>query len=336
MIVSKQLGDLEPEKKDFQVSVIIATYNRADYLVETLLDLARQKTPLGLNFEVVVADNASKDRTADVVRELAKDFPVPLHYLHEPKQGKSHALNAALRVARGEFFLFTDDDTKLPQDWVAQVYRTFVEYHADGVAGPVRPLWTKERPRWLSDRMAKQMGMVDHGPEPFVIKDEALSFIGPNSAYRRSLYLEMGGYLPGETAEDVEFFLRAFRSGRKLVYQPAAGVQHKVQESQMTRRYLSRRMFRQGRGNASGLQEMDKNRTIFRIPLWVPRYFLWLHVEALGSLLKGDREEAEWHWLRRHLYRGIIYYCFQDWLHRRPLRRDRPPVVRDAAPGAAS
>lgn len=313
-----------------QATVIIATYNRAELLTETLLDLARQRMMGDDEFEVIVADNASTDDTRKIVEDMIRSFPVSLRYLHEPAQGKSYALNHAIAQARGDVIVFTDDDTKLPANWVAQYLTSFRETEADGIGGPVRLLWLKPRPAWLTERLAKQMGVVDYRDERFTVEDKRYCFIGPNCAYRASLYRELGGYMPGESSEDVEFFLHAFRAGKKLVWEPAVAVGHKVQESQMTRDYLKRRFFRQGRGNASGSQENFKGPALCRIPLWVIKQYLLMPFQALGCLLRGDREEARWILLNRYLYAGFIYFCFQDWRHRRPLKRTRPEVFKSA------
>ena len=74
-------------------SIIIATYNRAKELVDTLQGLTRLKT--ASDWEVIVADNNSKDATRQVVESAQASFPVPLRYVFEATQGKAAALNTA-------------------------------------------------------------------------------------------------------------------------------------------------------------------------------------------------------------------------------------------------
>jgi glycosyltransferase involved in cell wall biosynthesis len=92
------------------VSVILATRNRAALLAETLDALAKQRWPRD-RFEIVVADNGSTDDTRILVESFARadDTPV-VRYLFVAEPGKSHAVNAALRFARGDVLAFTDDD----------------------------------------------------------------------------------------------------------------------------------------------------------------------------------------------------------------------------------
>ena len=81
-------------------SIIIATYNRAKELVDTLQGLTRLKT--ASDWEVIVADNNSRDATRQVVESAQASFPAPLRYVFEGIQGKAAALNTAIREARGE------------------------------------------------------------------------------------------------------------------------------------------------------------------------------------------------------------------------------------------
>src|SRR5205085_10732193 len=88
---------IEPRMK---FSIIIPTYNRADELRETLGSLARLNP--ASDWEVIVADNNSRDPTKAVVDQASNTFPVALRYLFEPEQGRCAALNAGIRAARGQ------------------------------------------------------------------------------------------------------------------------------------------------------------------------------------------------------------------------------------------
>jgi len=59
-------------------SVIIATYNRARLLRQTLASLGTQVLPAGLDWEIVVVDNNSKDDTREVVDSCARQSGIPM------------------------------------------------------------------------------------------------------------------------------------------------------------------------------------------------------------------------------------------------------------------
>ena len=88
------------------VSFLIATHNRRDVLLRTVGEAVRCGLPEGA-FEIVVVDNASSDGTTDAVRER---FPSVILLSQSTNDGPC-AKNEALKVARGEFVVFLDDDS---------------------------------------------------------------------------------------------------------------------------------------------------------------------------------------------------------------------------------
>ncbi len=85
-----------------KVTFVICTYNRADYLDDTLNSIFQQDLT-GLNFELLVVDNNSTDQTPEIVekyQELTGKDDKPMHYIKETKQGLSHARNRAIRETR--------------------------------------------------------------------------------------------------------------------------------------------------------------------------------------------------------------------------------------------
>ena len=83
-----------------KATVLIATYNRAGLLDETLSSLRALHVKAGRLWDVIVVDNNSTDDTRAVIERQAGDFPVPLRYLFEARQGRSSALNAGIAPER--------------------------------------------------------------------------------------------------------------------------------------------------------------------------------------------------------------------------------------------
>ena len=81
------------------VTVLICTRDRAGYLEEAIASLAATGT--APSWELIIIDNGSSDRTATVVSDAARTFPVSLRYCFEPRPGKSFALNTGLNEAAG-------------------------------------------------------------------------------------------------------------------------------------------------------------------------------------------------------------------------------------------
>lgn len=307
-------------------SVIVATYNRMASLRAVLEALAAQQTGGRLTYEVIVTDNGSTDATESMVSALSRAYPVRLRYVRETRRGKPHALNAALALAAGDFIAFTDDDTVIPDRWLAALHEACRRHQADGAGGPVRPVWITPRPAWLTDGLLRQLGMVEYGAAPFVITSPEQILIGPNCAYRKALFTRLGGFQPGDPAEDTDWFLRALRAGARLVYEPAAALGHQIDGDRLTPKSLARRLFRHGQGYGLRLQEQRNRRTVCRVPLWVVRTHLGLHAKALAALALGESGRAREHWLMRHVYAGVMQQCAADWLRRKPANGARPAV----------
>src|ERR1700688_3961163 len=103
------------------VSVIIATRNQRALLARTLDALLRQRWPAD-RFEIIVADNGSTDATRVIIERAAARPAAPyIRYLFVARPGKSHAVNAALDLARGDILAFTDDDVRADPAWLQAI-----------------------------------------------------------------------------------------------------------------------------------------------------------------------------------------------------------------------
>jgi glycosyltransferase involved in cell wall biosynthesis len=101
-----------------KVSVIVCTYNRCRSLARALESLSASVMPATAEWEVLVMDNNSNDGTREVAQRFCELNPSHFRYLFEPTQGKSHALNTAIRESSGEILAFTDDDVAVEPSWL--------------------------------------------------------------------------------------------------------------------------------------------------------------------------------------------------------------------------
>ncbi|HWL73044.1 MAG TPA: glycosyltransferase, partial [Burkholderiaceae bacterium] len=104
------------------ISVVVATYNRPDALAAVLRSLQKQSDR---EFEVVVADDGSRNDTAQVVQRAHAAFPVPLTHVWQEDAGFRLAAvrNRATARARGNYLVYLDGD--------CIVRRNFVRAHRD-------------------------------------------------------------------------------------------------------------------------------------------------------------------------------------------------------------
>jgi glycosyltransferase involved in cell wall biosynthesis len=86
-----------------KVSVIIPTYNRADYVSFAVESVLRQSMQ---DFEIIVVDDGSTDDTP----ERLKQFGSKIKYIHTHNQGKAPALNIGMQIAQGQYIAYLDSD----------------------------------------------------------------------------------------------------------------------------------------------------------------------------------------------------------------------------------
>ena len=101
-----------------EFTVFTATYNRAHLLHRVYRSLGAQTFR---DFEWVVVDDGSTDRTESLIREWRVEAKFPIRYLYQRNQGKHVACNRAVRTARGRFFLTLDSDDACVPDALAKL-----------------------------------------------------------------------------------------------------------------------------------------------------------------------------------------------------------------------
>ena len=287
-------------------SIVIATYNRARDLDSTLASLAMLR-PDG-PWEVIVVDNNSPDDTRTVVERAGTTFPVDLRYVFEGQQGRSPALNAGIRAARGKIIVTTDDDVRVPADWVNAAAAGLAAHDCAFVGGRVLPIWKAPRPAWIPNHGGKQwavIALLDYGDEP--IEFGARVPLGVNMAFRRSAFDRAGvldpmtgrraGTLLGQEVR--EWCIRARRAGLRGFYLPDMVVEHIIPADRLQKTYFRKWFYWRGISRAllyerSGLDMEAPERTTLdfsRVPhiAGVPRY---LYRKALTAML--DWARASW------------------------------------------
>ena len=103
-------------------SIIFSTYNQPDWLEKTLLGFAAQDRH---DFEVVVADDGSREETRQRIDALRPRLPFDLQHVWQPDDGfqKCRILNKAILASRSDYLVFTDGDCVPRRDFVSQHIR---------------------------------------------------------------------------------------------------------------------------------------------------------------------------------------------------------------------
>lgn len=323
------------------VTILICTYNRAGLLGSTLDSIAVLRTPEAISWEVLVVDNNSTDDTRAVVEDRQGSFPVPLRYAFERRQGKSFALNSGFALARGAIIAYTDDDVRLPPDWLEHAVRPLLE-RADiaYTGGPVRPMWEAAPPRWLEPfgNLGGTIAVKDHGPAPFVFEERRKTPLGVNMAVRRELVERVGGFRIdlGRTGgsllgqEQAEFFYRTREAGARGLYVPDMVLEHHVPARRLTHAYFRRWWYWKGisqarvhriHGRTELGVDLTRVRRLFGVPLFLLRSFAGDAFAAVRALARGrlrvavEREMMAWY------AAGYAREQLSAWTGQRPRRK---------------
>jgi glycosyltransferase involved in cell wall biosynthesis len=313
-------------------SILIATYNRARLLEETLAAVQALAHPPACDVETIVVDNNSTDDTAAVVARAARG-PLAIHYLREPRQGKSFALNRALSHASGDILVLTDDDVLPDGDWLARIVQDFREHEVTFVFGKVLPRWDAAPPADLLTREAQDiwgpLALLDYGNDAASYRPEDTGQrlpIGANLAFRRSAVVAVGGWRTDlgkvnntlTSGEDHEIFARLRRLGLYSgYYDPDVAVQHHVPPARLRRSYFRRWFFWHGKTKALMLDDLYFDLDLSRAPhlAGVPRFLYrqaaeqacrWMRALAGSSRLEALIEE-----LRMLEYVGLCVQCWR-------------------------
>jgi glycosyltransferase involved in cell wall biosynthesis len=187
------------------VSVIIPTYNRKEFLQQTLASLARQEWAAA-PFEVIVIDDGSTDGTAAVA---GQDFPFPLRYFYQENRGDALARNTGAEKSQADVLNFVDDDIVVMPGYI----RHLVEAH---VAAPNRivvgteHLWLEQSPPAVPPPATEEEAAILSIPFAKVCSN--------NMSIRREAYCALGmmhdlGFHGSSMWCDVDFTYRAYRQG---------------------------------------------------------------------------------------------------------------------------
>lgn len=104
---------MSPEEiKQHRVSLIVSTYNRPDAL-RVCLDSVKHQTILP--YEVIIGDDGSRSETADTIKEISRNFPVPIKHVWHEDNGFQLAMmrNKSVAASSGDYIIEVDGDVFL-------------------------------------------------------------------------------------------------------------------------------------------------------------------------------------------------------------------------------
>lgn len=233
-----------------RITISICTYDRYDVLPKAIASAANQSMSADA-YRIIVVDNSPDHKRARATGKKFSSIP-NLTYLVEETPGLSNARNVSARECGTEFIAYMDDDAVASTKWIEEIVSAFDEFGESAaiVGGRVDPIWSVPRPPWLHDSMLGSLSVVNWGGERRVAAPGEW-FAGTNISFRTAQILENGGFATnlgriGSGAsllsnEEVHLVEQIRAGGGKLIYAPAAYVDHLAEPARLTRTWFRKR-----------------------------------------------------------------------------------------------
>ncbi len=170
-----------------KTSFVIIAYNEERNIAATLDSIFAQDNLQ--DYEVVVVNDGSRDRTLQLVQAVAREYPELKIVDLQPNKGRGAARAAGLAAAQGDYLAFVDADIVLPKDWLSRCMSYMSEYDAcGGIAVPDGDVAWVHRVFKLSPKVAPHTTKVSGG----------------NGLFKRAVFEKIGFDPNKRNGEDVD------------------------------------------------------------------------------------------------------------------------------------
>jgi cellulose synthase/poly-beta-1,6-N-acetylglucosamine synthase-like glycosyltransferase len=263
-------------------------------------------------------NNASTDRTKEIVEDYVAHYPQRIKLLYEMQKGSWFARNKGIQEARSEIISFTDGDCVADPNWLSQLVRTFRESSAQAVQGKILLATPIPEDTWIPEWFIKQrLAHVDYGEKDFLMEEEDL--VGANMSFRKEIFKQYGLFNGSVSlSQDTEFSRRITREGVIRHYCGKAIVHHFYDPERITEKCFLQQSYLWGK--AVVLYDPQKISDV--------RYFLYCvkqifkhAISLIPGYLRHNRQEVFFtkckifsHWGR----------CVQLWQNF--LKKERYPL----------
>lgn len=292
-----------------RLSLVIATYNRAEQLMVTLGSVAMQSAAPE-TWECIVVDNNSSDDTRQRIVAFAKQHSrLNIRYIFEKNQGLSYARNAGITASCGDIVAFIDDDERIVEEFITAYIELF-DQHPDAMAagGKIIAEYPTGRPRWMSHYTEQPIANpMDFGESVRLFPTGRIPG-GGNMAMRRRLFDTVGVFNTslGRTGkrllggEESDLFERIARLEYRVYYAPRAVMYHIIPAEKLTHDYFVRLATNTG---ISQRTRAEQNNRLAK--LYIGELMKWA-VTLLLSLIHRPAQSQYLILMRWYISKGIF------------------------------
>lgn len=193
---------LAPEEQPM-VTIMIPAHNEELMIESTIVYLFEQINYT--NYDVLVLDDGSTDRTAEIVRTLQVRYPQLRMISIRQNKGKAHAFNIGMHFANSEYILSNDADTVPEPDALMKYMQYFIHDRDLNTAAVTANMDVQNRTKLIGKSQTVEfssiVGVIKRSQA--AVNDAMYAYSGANTMYRKSFLVDVGGFRQDRATEDI-------------------------------------------------------------------------------------------------------------------------------------
>ncbi len=306
-----------------KASIILPTYgSRLGYLEDAVASLQRQD--FSLEYEIIVVNNGPGLGVRLIVENLNKKGMHRVIYVNEPEAGAAKARHTGVKAAKGEFFVFVDDDILVPVDWLQFLLKPFSNPKVGCTGGKIDLQFEKQPPDWWAKQFGRgYLSLLDHGNKTKVLAYPDFVW-SCNMAVRKDVFYEVGGFNPDFSGDPSKLWftgdnecgleMKIYEAGHKIIYEPEARIDHRIPASRLTPKYFYDRNYIEGIMDSFTHVRQQKGKK--RVVLLLVSYSVYCYGMSLKKLfgsfvkrayaMKSKADSLRWYAKAEHHLRAAF------------------------------
>lgn len=200
-----------------KISIIVPAFNEEKCISECIESMNRQQGIARHDYEIIVIDARSTDRTVELAKKAGADRVI----VETQKQTISFARQLGARAARSDIIIQTDADVIAAKNWLLELVVNGLEKAGPDIVAAQGAL----EPMPHGSKMPEQVFCKHVLPvySKIMTKCHHLPHLGPNFAVRKEAFWKIKGYNTRlVTAEDIDLAHRLLKNGGKILFVPTS------------------------------------------------------------------------------------------------------------------
>lgn len=195
--------EIIPVDRQPLITIMIPAHNEEIMIEETITYLFEELNYT--NFEVLVMDDGSTDKTGEILAQLRERYPRLRTVKILKNKGKAHAFNIGMYFAKGEYILSNDADT-IPEPDALMKYMNFFMRDKDmNTSAVTANMDVQNRTKIIGKAQTVEfssiVGVIKRSQT--AVNDSMYAYSGANTLYKKDFLIDVGGFRQNRATEDI-------------------------------------------------------------------------------------------------------------------------------------